>query len=50
MLTVGLAAMTLVRLGFARGLGLFPMLILLAVVGGIVWALTRPSPSEQSKG
>jgi len=37
-------------LGFGRGVGFFPMLILLAVVGGIIWALTRPSTNEQSKG
>ena len=37
MLTTGLAAMMLMRLGFGRGVGFFPMLILLAVVGGIIW-------------
>ncbi len=49
MLTTGLFATALMRFGFARGVGLFPMLILLAVVGGIVWALTRPAPNDQSK-
>jgi predicted lipid-binding transport protein (Tim44 family) len=50
MLTAGLLALTLVRFGFGRGAGFFPMLILLVVVGGIVWALTRSNHPEQPKG
>jgi len=42
--------LTLMRFGFGRGLGFFPFLIFAAVVGGIVWALTRPSSPEQPKG
>ncbi len=49
---MGIAAMNalaLIRFGLGRGLGLFQMLVLLAVVGGIVWALTRPHEPERPK-
>jgi hypothetical protein len=49
MLTTGLTALALFRFSGGRGFGFFPMLVLLAVVGGIVWALTRPGSAEQPK-
>jgi len=49
MLSAGLNAMALVRVGLGRGLGYFQLLVLLAVVGGIVWALTRPREPERPK-
>jgi uncharacterized membrane protein len=49
MLTATLSALALLRFGIGRGLGIFPLLILLAVVGAIVWALTKPNPGTQPK-
>lgn len=50
MLTTGFNALALIRFGGGRGFGLLPLLVLLVVVGGIVWALTRSSPTQQPKG
>ena len=50
MLTTGFAALALFRFGVGRGLGFFPMLVLLVVVGAVVWALTRSGSAEQPKG
>lgn len=47
--TTGLAAFTLIRFGFGKGLGLFPFLVLLVVVGAIVWMLTQSKSNEESK-
>jgi hypothetical protein len=49
MLSTALNALALLRFGMGRGLGFFQMLVLLAVVGGIVWALTRPREPERPK-
>jgi hypothetical protein len=49
MSSAALNALALVRFGHGKGLGYFQLLVLLAVVGGIVWALTRPREPEQPK-
>lgn len=50
MLTAGLNALGLIRIGGGRGGGgFFLLLIELTVVGVIVWALTRSKKSESAK-
>ena len=49
MLTTGLNALGLMRFGFGRGGGFFELLLLMAVVGLIAWALTRPSGRDAAK-
>jgi hypothetical protein len=49
MVTTGLGALALIRMELGRGGGLFLMLIELAVVGVLVWALTRPGTDGAAK-
>jgi len=49
MATTGLEALGLIRFDLGRGGGLLSMLIELAVVVVLVWALTRPSRSGTAK-
>jgi hypothetical protein len=49
MLNPGLNALALMRIGFGRGSGFFELIVLLAVVGVLAWALTRPARSDAAK-
>lgn len=49
MLNPGLNALALIRLGFGRGGGIFELIILLAAVGIVAWALTRPGGVSTAK-
>jgi hypothetical protein len=49
MLTSSICALALARFGVGRGEGLFWLLFELAVVGVLVWALTRPSRGQSAK-
>jgi hypothetical protein len=49
MLNPGLNALALMRVGFGRGGGVFELIVLLAVVGIVAWALTRPGGSDAAK-
>jgi uncharacterized membrane protein len=49
MLNPGANALALMRVGFGRGGGFFELIILLAVVGIVAWALTRPSANGAAK-
>jgi len=49
MLNPGLNALALMRFGFGRGGGFFELIFLLAVVGVVAWALTRPGRTNTAK-
>ena len=49
MLNPGLNALALIRFGFGRGGGFFELIVLLAVVGTIAWALARSSSTNAAK-
>jgi uncharacterized membrane protein len=48
-LNSGLNALALMRFGFGRGGGFLELIVLLAVVGAIAWALTRSGGSDGAK-
>lgn len=41
--------MALARFGFGRGGGVFLPLVVLAIIGVLIWALTKPTPIEKAK-
>jgi uncharacterized membrane protein len=48
-LNIEFNALAMMRFGGGRVGGLFDVLVLLAVVGAIAWALTRSNPRERPK-
>jgi hypothetical protein len=49
MLNAGLNALALMRFGFGRGGGFLELIVLLAVVGTVAWALTRSGGTDTAK-